>query len=141
MSHKQFKGDVTQGIIPATLPTLGLLDELAVKNALHGAVFTAVGYGSQDRFGNRSNPLPRMFAFSTFRALTPGYLRSLCRRTNTRVVPGIRVTYPMQLLTLNRLRPDQKYSEDKISPYFWPNGKISVRDDWRRVADNEFQDF
>jgi hypothetical protein len=47
----------------------------------------------------------------------------------------------MQLLTLNRLRPEQKYSEDKISPYFWPNGKISVRDDWRRMADNEFQDF
>jgi len=42
---------------------------------------------------------------------------------------------------LNRLRPEQKYSEDKISPYFWPNGKISVRDGWRRMADNEFQDF
>ena len=42
---------------------------------------------------------------------------------------------------MNRLRPEQKYSEDKISPYFWPNGKISVRDDWRRMADNEFQDF
>jgi hypothetical protein len=66
---------VTQGITPATLPTLGQLDELAAKNALHGAVFTAVGYGSQDGFGNRSNPLPRMFAFSTFRALTPGFLQ------------------------------------------------------------------
>src|SRR4029077_5771613 len=68
-------------------------------------------------------------------------LRSLCRRRNTQVVPGIRVTYPMQLLTLNRLRPEQKYSEAKISPYLWPKGKISVRDDWRRMADNEFQDF
>jgi Trypsin len=66
---------VTQGIPLATLPTLGLLDELAAKNGLHGAVFTAVGYGSQDRFGNRSNPLPRMFAFSAFRALTPGFLQ------------------------------------------------------------------
>jgi hypothetical protein len=66
---------VTQGITPAALPTLGLLDELAVKNALHGVLFTAVGYGSEDRFGNRSNPTPRMFAFSEFRALQPGFLQ------------------------------------------------------------------
>jgi len=66
---------VTQGITPAALPTLGLLDELAVKNALHGVLFTSVGYGSEDRFGNRSNPMPRMFAFSAFRALQPGFLQ------------------------------------------------------------------
>jgi hypothetical protein len=66
---------VTQGITPATLPTLGLLDDLAATNALRGARFIAVGYGSEDRFGNRSNPLPRMFAFSTFRALTPAFLQ------------------------------------------------------------------
>ena len=30
------------------------------------------------------------------------------------------VTYPMQLLTLNRLTPRQKYAEE-ISPYLWPN--------------------
>jgi len=66
---------VTQGITPAALPTLGLLDELTANNALHGVLFTAVGYGSEDRFGNRSNPMPRMFAFSAFRALTPGFLQ------------------------------------------------------------------
>ena len=66
---------VTQGITPAALPTLGLLDELAVKNALRGVLFTAVGYGSEDRFGNRPNPMPRMFAFSAFRALEPGFLQ------------------------------------------------------------------
>lgn len=66
---------VTQGIIPAALPTLGLLDELAAKNALHGVLFTDVGYGSEDRYGNRSNPMPRMFAFSAFSALTPGFLQ------------------------------------------------------------------
>lgn len=66
---------VTQGITPADLPTLGLLDELAVKNALHGVLFTGVGYGSVDRFGNQSNPIPRMFAFSAFRALEPGFLQ------------------------------------------------------------------
>ena len=67
--------NVTQGITPATLPTLGLLDELAVKNALHGVLFTGVGYGSVDRFGNQSNPIPRMFAFSAFGALEPGFLQ------------------------------------------------------------------
>lgn len=51
------------------------------------------------------------------------------------------VTYPMQLLTLNRLMPRQKYTEDKISPYFWPNGKMPVRDDWKRMAENGFRDF
>ena len=51
------------------------------------------------------------------------------------------VTYPMQLLTLNRLMPRQKYTEDKISPYFWPNGKMPVRDDWKRMAETGFRDF
>jgi len=66
---------VTQGITPAVLPTLGLLDKLAVKNALHGVLFTDVGYGSQDRLGTQSNPMPRMFAFSAFKSLQPGFLQ------------------------------------------------------------------
>ena len=48
------------------------------------------------------------------------------------------VTYPMQLLTLNRLAPRQKYSEEQISPYFWPNGKMPIRDDWKRMAEGGF---
>src|ERR1051326_6674515 len=51
------------------------------------------------------------------------------------------VTYPMQLLTLNRLMPRQKYREEQISPYFWPNGKMPVREDWKRLADSGFQNF
>ncbi len=51
------------------------------------------------------------------------------------------VTYPMQRLTLNRLVPHQKYSERQISPYFWPNGKMPVRDDWKRLAERGFQGF
>jgi len=51
------------------------------------------------------------------------------------------VAYPMQLLTLNRLIPHQKYSEQDISPYFWPNGKMPVREDWKRLAERGFQDF
>jgi hypothetical protein len=41
------------------------------------------------------------------------------------------VTYPMRLLTLNRLLPEQKYTEEEISSYFWPNGKMPVREDWK----------
>lgn len=51
------------------------------------------------------------------------------------------VTYPMQLLTLNRLLPEQKYTEEQISPYFWPNGKLPVRDDWKHLAESGFKDF
>ena len=51
------------------------------------------------------------------------------------------VTYPMQLLTLNRLMPQQTYSEKDISPYIWPNGKLPVRDDWKRLAEGHFRDF
>ena len=51
------------------------------------------------------------------------------------------ITYPMQLLTLNRLVPQQSYSEQRISPYFWPNGKMPTRDDWKRLSENGFRDF
>ncbi len=72
----------TRGIEPATLPTLSLLDELAAQGALQDAVFTAVGYGVQNRvvgggvpFFQDLNPIPRMFAFESFDALNPGFLR------------------------------------------------------------------
>ncbi|HKV24313.1 MAG TPA: molybdopterin-dependent oxidoreductase [Candidatus Acidoferrum sp.] len=51
------------------------------------------------------------------------------------------VTYPMQLLTLNRLTPHQKYREQQISPYFWPNGKMPFRQDWKHLAETQFQTF
>lgn len=70
------------GITPATLPTCGLLDQLADGNELKGAVFTAVGYGVQNRvvgggvpYFQDVNPIPRMFAFSSFNSLNRGYLR------------------------------------------------------------------
>ena len=71
-----------QGVTPATLPTCGLLDELAFQNGLKNAVFTPVGYGVQNRvvgggvpFFQDMNPIPRMFAFSSFNALNNGYIR------------------------------------------------------------------
>lgn len=71
-----------RGITPATLPTCGLLDQLAAQNELQGAVFTNAGYGLQNRVVGGgppqfedANPVPRMYSFSSFNALTPGYLR------------------------------------------------------------------
>ena len=51
------------------------------------------------------------------------------------------VTYPMQLLTLNRLIPQQNYSERQISPYHWPNGKVPVREDWKNLVKSGFRNF
>ena len=72
----------TRGITPATLPPAGFLDDLAAQNGLQNSVFTAVGYGLQNRvtgggppFFQDQNPVPRMYAFSGFNALSPGYLR------------------------------------------------------------------
>lgn len=71
-----------RGVSPATLPTCGLLDQLVAQNGLKDAVFTAVGYGVQNRvvgggvpFFQDVNPIPRMFAFSSFNSLNGGYIR------------------------------------------------------------------
>jgi hypothetical protein len=72
----------TRGITPAALPTAGLLDQLAAQQRLQSAVFTPVGYGLQNRvvgggvpFFQDVNPIPRMFAFSSFNSLNPAFLR------------------------------------------------------------------
>jgi len=69
-------------VTPATLPTLGLLDELAVQNGLKGATFTVAGYGVQDRVVGGgppvftdANPLFRGYAVESFMSLNKGYLR------------------------------------------------------------------
>jgi hypothetical protein len=72
----------TGGIIPAQLPTAGLLDQLATRNGLKNAVFSPVGYGLQNRvtgggppFFQDRNPVPRMYALSGFNALNKTFLR------------------------------------------------------------------
>lgn len=71
-----------QGVTPAVLPSCGLLDQLVAQNGMKNAVFTAVGYGVQNRvvgggvpFHQDLNPIPRMFAFSSFNSLNGGYIR------------------------------------------------------------------
>lgn len=72
----------TRGITPAVLPTAGLLDELALQNGLKGTVYTAVGYGVQNRvvgggvpYFQDVNPIPRMYAFQSFDAINDAWLR------------------------------------------------------------------
>lgn len=72
----------TRGIAPAALPAAGLFDSLAPQNGLKGTVYTAVGYGLQNRvvgggtpFFQDRNPVPRMYSFSSFESLNGGYLR------------------------------------------------------------------
>jgi hypothetical protein len=71
-----------KGITPATLPSCGLLDQMAAQNGLKDAVFTASGYGLQNRvvgggvpYFQDANPIPRMYAFSSFNSLNGGYIR------------------------------------------------------------------
>ena len=71
----------TRGITPAILPPAGLLDQLSAQNGLQNAVFTPVGYGVQNRvtgggppFFLDLNPVPRMYAFSSFNSLNKAFL-------------------------------------------------------------------
>lgn len=52
-----------------------------------------------------------------------------------------RAMLPVSLVTLNRLRPRNQYKKDQISPYFWPNGKLPIREDWKQMAANGFRDY
>jgi sulfoxide reductase catalytic subunit YedY len=51
------------------------------------------------------------------------------------------VTYAMQLITLNQLNPNERYSDSDISPHFWPNGKMPTREDWKRMAEQGFKEY
>ncbi len=52
-----------------------------------------------------------------------------------------RAMLPISLVSLNRLVPKDRYTKDQISPHFWPNGKIPVREDWKQMAANNFRDY
>lgn len=72
----------SQNLAAAPLPSRGALDGLAASGALAGMRFTTVGYGLQDRITGGGppvftdeNPVPRRYAFSSFNALTPAWLK------------------------------------------------------------------
>jgi thiosulfate reductase cytochrome b subunit len=51
------------------------------------------------------------------------------------------ITEPVMLITLDRLIPKETYTVDQISPHFWPNGKLPVREDWKQLAADGFKDY
>jgi methionine sulfoxide reductase catalytic subunit len=51
------------------------------------------------------------------------------------------ITHPVMLLTLDRLTPREHYTAKDISPHFWPNGKMPVREDWKQLAAAKFKDY
>jgi hypothetical protein len=70
-----------RGVTPAVLPSCGLLDQLHAQNGLKTATFTNAGYGLQNRvvgggvpFFQDTNPIPRMFSFSSFNSLKGSFL-------------------------------------------------------------------
>jgi methionine sulfoxide reductase catalytic subunit len=51
------------------------------------------------------------------------------------------ITQPVKLITLDRLIPSAQYTKEQISPHFWPNGKMPVREDWKRLAAGNFKEY
>jgi sulfoxide reductase catalytic subunit YedY len=45
------------------------------------------------------------------------------------------------LLTLDHLIPREHYTAKDISPHFWPNGKMPVREDWKQLAAEDFKSY
>lgn len=52
-----------------------------------------------------------------------------------------KIITPFLALTMNPLRPSERYTEKDISPYFWPNGKLPKTEDWLRMSENGFNDY
>jgi hypothetical protein len=74
--------DPVAGIQPASLPSAGLLDQLANDGDLQGQRFTVVGYGVTELTHEPGSGAPdfgesgtRRYAVSSFSALTPALLR------------------------------------------------------------------
>lgn len=44
-------------------------------------------------------------------------------------------------LTIDRLKPNKYFKKEDISPFFWPNGKLPVSDEWKNLVENNFSDY
>lgn len=43
--------------------------------------------------------------------------------------------------TINKLKPRDYFKKEDISPFFWPNGKLPVSEEWKKLAENKFSDY
>ncbi len=63
------------------------------------------------------------------------------RRTRwLQVLSNLTVGRLMDLL-FDRSAPRAEYSEEQISPYFWPNGKVPTSEEWCRLRDRGYRDY
>jgi hypothetical protein len=44
-------------------------------------------------------------------------------------------------ITLNRFKPKAYFKRKDITSYFWPNGKVPVSEEWKKLAENNFSDY
>jgi DMSO/TMAO reductase YedYZ molybdopterin-dependent catalytic subunit/thiosulfate reductase cytochrome b subunit len=44
-------------------------------------------------------------------------------------------------MSINQFKPKRYYQKKNISPYFWPNGKLPVSEEWKTLAENNFKDY
>jgi len=51
------------------------------------------------------------------------------------------ISLPLLLATFNRVTPGQCFRIDEVSPHFWPNGKMPVREEWKRLAADQFREY
>ena len=51
------------------------------------------------------------------------------------------ISLPLLLATFNRVATQQRYRIDEVSPHFWPNGKMPVREDWKQLAADHFREY
>jgi len=54
---------------------------------------------------------------------------------------GGAIVNPVLHLLLSHHAPHAEYLPKDISPFFWPNGKLPVSDEWKALADSGFRDY
>ena len=51
------------------------------------------------------------------------------------------ISLPLLLATFNRVATGQRYRIDEVSSHFWPNGRMPIREDWKRLAADHFREY
>lgn len=51
------------------------------------------------------------------------------------------IVTPVMGFLLDRAAPQAEFGREDISPFFWPNGKVPICDEWKTLAANDFKDY
>jgi DMSO/TMAO reductase YedYZ molybdopterin-dependent catalytic subunit/thiosulfate reductase cytochrome b subunit len=54
---------------------------------------------------------------------------------------GDMIVNPVLRLLLASHEPKAEYTQEDISPFFWPNGKLPSSDEWKKLAEASFKDY